>query len=335
MSLDNKVDEVIDEISEKKDETLEKIEEDIQDLKSDVEDKISDTEDQIKDENDKLVNDVQSVDFDESKTNEISDNSVDTISEDITTAKKKGTIHKPIIIAGIIVVAAVLAFLVYYFFFHTTIVNAGNSAWEFKATDGYTYYYTFSKDGKSIMSLGSIDFVGEYQISKEEVASGEECNVITISQYYGEITGSYSFKIEGSKITGSQVLTLTPLNGNGTGELVLKQSSKPSLQSLIKKNSDAKIDENIIGDWVYTFEDYGLNYSFSFTKDGIMTINQYDSIIYNGFYSAENGKISYTFFTTEENTQDIDYSCDGNTLNILDLVCTRANAATSNQVANK
>ena len=232
--------------------------------------------------------------------------------------KKKSPLQVPIIIACVILITAVLGFFGYMAFFAHSIVGD----WDYKGDDDFNYHYTFDREGKVTMTLGSIEFVGQYA-----TVPSEDVMKANINLYYGEIGGELEYDVTGSKILNNQVLTFS--SGESTKQL--KQSSKINFNEILSVPEDHKVDENLIGEWDYTFEDYNVNYKFVFKKDGTMQINQYDSVIYNCAYSAENNNIKCTFITTEETTQDIEYSCDGTVLEIMGLRCTRAGASTADQ----
>lgn len=235
--------------------------------------------------------------------------------------KKKGALQKTIIIAACILLTAVIAFFVYYAFFAHSIVGD----WDYKSED-LTYHYKFKNDGTVTMSLGSVEFVGQYA-TESNTEGGMN---ITVNLYYGEIGGEMTYEITGSRILGNQVLTLK----NGATEQTLTQSTQVNFKKMLDVPEENKIDENLIGEWEYTFEDYGgITYKFIFNKDGTMQINQYDSVIYNCVYSADGSNINCSFLTTEETTQDIPYTCDGTTLDIMGLKCLRSGAATADQAA--
>ena len=235
--------------------------------------------------------------------------------------KKKSPVQKTIIIAAIILVVAVIGYFVFYAFFAHSIVGD----WSYTGSDEFEYHYSFDKSGKVTMTLGTIEFAGEYSTTKTD----EGMNT-TINLYYGEIGGDLSYTVSGSKILGNQVLTLK----GGETDKVLTQTGKLNFKEILPVPEDHKVDESLIGEWEYTFEDYQVTYKFIFNNDGTMQINQNDSVIYNCVYSAESGKITCKFVTTEETEQEIEYSCDGTTLNIMGLTCSRAGQSTVNQVSN-
>ncbi|MBQ0098160.1 MAG: hypothetical protein KBS62_04425 [Oscillospiraceae bacterium] len=231
--------------------------------------------------------------------------------------QKKPALQIPIIIAICIVVGALLGFGIYYGFFAHTV----NGIWEYKASDENTYYYTFKDENIVSMTMGTIDFNGEYSVT-----SADGSQTLMIGQYYGELSGEYTMTISGSRLFGNQVMTLKTADGT---ETTLKQSSTP--KSPLTVSPDFKADEKLVGDWEYVFEDYGISYKFSFTADGKMQINQYDMIVYNCVYTTDGSNIKCTFFTTEETTEDIEYSFEGDSLIIMGIKCERVGASTPSQ----
>ncbi len=235
--------------------------------------------------------------------------------------KKKPSLQIPIIIAICIVVGALLGFGIYYGFFAHTV----NGTWAYTASDENTYYYTFKdeKDEKIVsMSMGTIDFNGEYSVTSADNST----QTLMIGQYYGELSGEYTMTISGSRLFGNQVMTLKTTDGT---EFTLKQASMP--KSPLTVSPDFKADEKLVGDWEYVFEDYGISYKFSFTADGKMQINQYDAFIYNCVYTTDGSVIKCTFFDTEERTEEMEYSFDGDSLVIMGIKCERVGASTPSQ----
>lgn len=249
---------------------------------------------------------------------------------EITPTKKKRLLNTPIIIAICVLAAAIVGLIVCLFVFG----NGVTGTYEMTGSDGYTYYYTFAKDNKVTMNFGTISFVGEYenQISEE---SGEK--TIFVNQYYGELYGSYTYEISGNNFFGTKTIVLTPtedtsqMTGN-TEPITLTKAKAPTPKDLLKKPENFTTDEQIIGDWEYNFEDYGVKYVFTFKNDGTMQINQYDSIIYDCVYTVDSNKVVCTFYTSEETSQELEYTCDGETLNIMGLSCHRVGAETVNEV---
>lgn len=247
--------------------------------------------------------------------------------------KKKSALQVPIIIALCIVIGALLGFGIYYGFFAHTV----NGTWECKvpknellydstaeeSEDAYdTFYYTFKDDGVVTMTMGTIDFNGEYSVTSNE----DGTQTIMIGQYYGTISGEYTMTISGSRLFGNQVMKLVAADGT---EVELNQSSVP--KDILKKADDFKADEKLIGEWEYVFEDYGISYKFVFNADGTMQINQYDAFIYNCVYTTDGSVIECTFYTTEEQTEEIEYSFDGDSLIIMGLKCERVGESTPSQ----
>lgn len=232
--------------------------------------------------------------------------------------KKKPALQIPIIIAICIVVGALLGFGLYYGFFAHTV----NGTWAYTASDENTYYYTFKDENIVSMSMGTIDFNGEYSVTSAD----DSAQTLMIGQYYGELSGEYTMTISGSRLFGNQVMTLK--NTDGT-EFTLKQASMP--KNPLTVSPDFKPDEKLVGDWEYVFEDYGISYKFSFTADGKMQINQYDAFIYNCVYTTDGSTIKCTFFDTEERTEEMEYSFDGDSLVIMGIKCERVGASTPSQ----
>lgn len=240
-----------------------------------------------------------------------------------TPQKKKRFIMVPVIIAACILVGALLGYFIYNaFFLHEpegtwVYTYVAEGADESEAVD---FYYTFEKDGTCLMRVGTISYIGSYTKSK-----GDEGNSLLINQYYGVFAGEYTYTVSGSKLLGNQELTLY----YGDTEYTMNQAKVKN--DLITVSDDFVADENLVGEWEYVFPDYNVSYKFTFNADGTMQINQYDFYIYDCVYTTDGSTISCTFFTTEEVTEEIEYTCDGNTLTMLGMPFSRVGAATSDE----
>ena len=231
--------------------------------------------------------------------------------------KKKIHLQIPIIISSCILIGAILGFLIFNLFF----LHSPLGTWSITTEDDITYYYTFEKDNSLRMTIGSIDYVGKYALAE---ADGKK--TVNIDQYYGAFSGQYEYSITGSKILGNQEFHLT----NGDQEYTLTRAKIPN--NVLTVSEDFKEDKNLTGEWVHVFEDYGgLTYKFIFNKDGTMQINQYDTYIYNCTYTCDGSNIECTFYSLEPVTENIEYSCDGKTLKIMGIECTRAGESTADQ----
>lgn len=280
---------------------------------------------------------VDKTDCDSQALEQEQNNENQDIKEDIflqKPVKKKSRIKVPVIIASCILIGAIIGFLVFSLFF----LHSPLGTWSIKTEDGITYYYTFekgintndiiemnnnnSKTNKNLrMTIGSIDYIGSYATFESD---GKK--MIEIQQQYGAFSGQYEYKITGSRIFGNQEFHLI----NGDQEYTLTRAKIPN--NLLTVSEDFKEDKNLTGEWEHVFEDYGgLTYKFIFNKDGTMQINQYDTYIYNCTYTCDGSNIKCTFYSLEPVTEDIDYSCDGETLTIMGLECTRAGKSTVDQ----
>lgn len=315
--------EEIEEVTETLDDEIkepEEIEEEVKAREEEIIAEINEVE-RITDGNIINIADEETADFSEENVEDIVSDIKEEFSEienSLQTEKKKPALQIPIIIAVCIVVGALLGFGIYYGFFAHTV----NGTWEYKASDENTYYYTFKDKNIVSMSMGTIDFNGEYSVTPGENST----QTLMIGQYYGELSGEYTMTISGSKLLGNQVMTLKTTDGS---EFTLKQTSMP--KSPLKVSPDFKADEKLVGDWEYVFEDYGVSYKFSFTADGKMQINQYDAFVYNCVYTTDGSTIKCTFFTTEETTEEIEYSFEGDSLIIMGIKCERVGASTPSQ----
>ncbi|MBQ3418013.1 MAG: hypothetical protein IJH32_09320 [Ruminococcus sp.] len=264
-------------------------------------------------------------------TEDIKDNSVDTeeiveetsdsteteefeseeTAEDSPKKKKKFFLQTPIIIAACIVLGTLLGYFLFVGFF----LHDPAGLWSVSDDEGTTYYYEFKDDGSCVMTIGTIDNIGAYYKSQTETGDS-----IYINQYYGMFAGEYNYTITGSRLLGNQKMILET---NGYEYELTQVGSK---ENLLEKPVDFIPNEELLGEWEYLIPEYGVSYTFTFNKDGTMLYNQADTVIYTATYTVDDENVHMTFFTNEEQTVDLPYHFDGDTLNLMELECHRVGA---------
>ncbi len=207
---------------------------------------------------------------------------------------KKHIIQKPIIIAGVIVVCFVLVYFVLTAFFNSSIegtwvlVQENSGATYDEATGEGVTYYTFDKDGKVTVSVGTITQTSTYTTSELEGTKYVESTNL--------FSGSY--EISGNIFTG-RTFTLTV---EGVDKPYIFKSAAVKSPKL-KVPEDFKPNDKLTGKW--NMPDYGITYEFS--DDGTAVVEMYGMITYKGVYSAGDDKIKLTYFADKETTIDIPY----------------------------
>lgn len=239
--------------------------------------------------------------------------------ETVSTAKKKKfPLQVPVIIAACIVLGALLGYFLFVGFF----LHDPSGLWKVSDEEGTTYYYEFKDDGTCIMTIGTIDNVGAYYKSKNETGDS-----IYINQYYGMLAGEYTYRITGSRLLGNQKMYLD------YSDYTYELDQVGSKENPLTKPVDFTPNEELLGDWEYIIPEYNVSYTFTFNKDGTMVYNQADTVIYNATYTVDDSNVHMTFFTSEEQTVDLPYKFDGETLELMELKCHRPGAeATADEV---
>ena len=233
--------------------------------------------------------------------------------------KKKGLFQVPVLISLFIVLGALLGYFIFVsFFMHTP-----QGLWTIQDDDGNTYYYEFDDDGTCVMTIGTIDNIGAYYQTYTETGDA----VLYINQYYGMLAGNYTYSIKGSRLLCNQVMSL---DYNGYTYELTQIKNK---EELLTKPEGFIPNEELLGEWEYVIPEYGVSYTFTFNDDGTMIYNQADTIIYNAVYTVDDEYVHMVFFTDSEQTVDLPYSFEGDTLNLMELECHRVGApATNDQV---
>lgn len=235
--------------------------------------------------------------------------------------KKKRTIYLPIIISAVIVIGALLG----YFIFVTFFTTSEEGTWVYQDSEGMTYYYTFdsSAEGNIVtMNVGTVYYYGTYESSVTE-----ESNNLSVTLYAGEVSGEFTYTVDGYKLFGNSVLTLT----NGESTLTLKQADRPEVDDLIQVDENHKIDEALIGDWEFSFPEYGIKYSLTFNDDGSMLFNQFDMISYYCVYTVEDSVIKFSFYGDEKIENELEYSFKGSELIFMDANWTKVDPASKDE----
>ncbi len=238
-----------------------------------------------------------------------------------TKTKKKFPLQKTIVIALCILLAAVAAYFALSIFTPTV-----EGTWKYESEDGYTFYYTFDEKGEEKqcnMNIGTIHFNGTY-----EVAIGEEADTVTVTAYAGYINGSYTYTIQGNRLIGNRVLTLTSEDGT---TLTLNQTKKTKDSDFVKPAEDFEPVEKLLGEWQFDYEEYGVSYKLIINDDGTLIYDQFGMQEIHCAYTADEKTVNLSFFETELITQEEEYYFDGDQLIFLGINWTKAGESTADE----
>lgn len=236
-------------------------------------------------------------------------------------AKKKFPLQVPVIIAACILVVAIIGFLAVSIFTPTV-----EGTWLYESEDGFKFYYTFDETSDSnecVMSLGTVYFPGFYETSVSEDAKS-----VSVSVYAGYVNGNYTYDIDGVRLFGNRVLTLTGEDGT---VLTLTQQKKPKDSDYIKPDKNFEPVEELVGEWEFLYEEFGESYKLTINDDGTMVFDQFGLQEIHFTYTADDSKINLSFFETESINQEEEYYFKDNQLIFLGLNWSRAGESTADQ----
>ncbi|MBQ2971818.1 MAG: hypothetical protein IJE16_04655 [Ruminococcus sp.] len=236
-------------------------------------------------------------------------------------SKKKFPLQTPIIIAACILVAAIIGFFAINLFTPTV-----EGSWKYESEEGYTFYYTFDEKADTkecVMSFGTVYFPGFY-----EETVGEESNTVSVSLYTGYINGNYTYSIEGNKLFKNRVMTLTAEDGT---VITLTQAKEPKDKDYIQPDENFTPVEELIGEWEFVYEEYGVSYKLSINDDGTMSFNQFDLQEIHFVYTADESVINLSYCQDEVTTQEEEYYFEGDQLIFMGLNWSRVGESTADQ----
>lgn len=245
----------------------------------------------------------------------------DTVEEVTVKAKKKFPLQAPIIIGICILLVAVVAYFAISIFTPTV-----EGTWLYESEDGYSFYYTFDEKADEkicVMNIGTIYFPGTY-----DLAISEESKTVSVSTSAGYINGSYTYAIEGVKLFGNRVLTLTGEDGTA---LTLTQTKKTKDSDFVKPAEDFKPVEALVGEWEFVYEEYGVSYKLTINEDGTLVYDQFGMQEIHCAYTADEKTINLSFFETELITQEEEYYFDGDQLIFLGINWSKVGESTADQ----
>ena len=235
--------------------------------------------------------------------------------------KKKFPLQTSIIIALCILLATAVAFFAISIFTPTV-----EGTWSYESEEGYTFYYTFDEkagETECMMNIGTIYFPGTY-----EVAVTDEASTVTVSTYAGYVNGNYTYSIEGIRLLGNRVLTLTGEDGT---VLTLNQTKKTKDSDFVKPAEDFTPVEAIVGEWEFIYEEYGVSYKLTINDDGTLVYDQFGMQEIHCAYTADDSTINLSYFETELISQEEEYYFDGDQLIFLGINWSKVGESTADE----
>ena len=255
------------------------------------------------------------------ETSEVSDTDVQ------AQVSKKSFIQIPIIISIVLVALVALGFFVVKAFFNTSIVGTWLYTYtaspdEVAISNGdydIDYYYAFEKDGTASVTLGTIKYVGSYEVTYSDD------NVASIEVYIpNTMQGTFEYTVTGNLFTG-RTLTLT----NTYYETNTVLTSIDYVVPEIEHEKDFEPNEKLTGTWIY---DDGYNtLKYVFNEDGTAEYIENDYVYVTGYYSYTDDLITLDYYALEPTPMELTYQFVDDTIVINGIQCVRESAASSDE----
>ncbi|MBE6823817.1 MAG: hypothetical protein E7513_00570 [Ruminococcaceae bacterium] len=237
-------------------------------------------------------------------------------------SKKKFPLYIPVIIAACIVVLALVGYFAVSLFVPTI-----EGTWKYVSEeDQLEFYYTFDETAEGAMcemNIGTIHFPGTYELSEADTTK-----TVSISVYAGYIYGNYAYEVEGNKLFGERVLTLTGEDGS---TITLTQAKQPKDSDYIVPDENFEEVEALTGEWEYYYPEYDAAMKLTINSDGTMIYDQFGYQELHCVYTADDSVIKLSFFETEIIAQEEEYYFDNDQLIFLGLNWTRVGDTTPDQ----
>lgn len=240
---------------------------------------------------------------------------------------KKSFIQIPIIISIVLVALVALGFFVVKAFFNTSIVGTWLYSYtaspdEVTISNGdydIEYYYAFEKDGTASVTLGTIKYVGSY-----EIVYSEE-NVPSIEVYIpNTMQGTFEYEVTGNMFTG-RTLTLTNTYYESTTTLTSIDYEAPE----IEHEEDFEPDEKLTGTWIY---DDGYNtLKYVFNEDGTAEYIENDYVYVTGYYTYTDDTVTLDYYALEPTPMELTYQFVDDTIVINGIQCVRESEASADE----
>lgn len=214
--------------------------------------------------------------------------------------KKRPFIQMPVIISLCLVVLSLLAFFAYKIFW---IAEPEGVTWVWSSeTDDVNWYYEFKDDNVFKAYVGSFEITANYTKDKSDDAVSK----LTVSADvpYAQSLGciffgnEINYNITGSRLAGSQEMTITYPDDPEGQEFVLTQTKErePDLEL----PDDFKENTELTGEWVNIYSTDDAKQTIVFNDDGSMTLAE-SYTFSNGNYTEIRRNCTYTVGENELN----------------------------------
>lgn len=264
-------------------------------------------------------------------------------------AKKKRVLQGSIIISLVIVALTAVALLVFMLFFNNTITGGWHYLRHIQVSENPSdddfdadYYFEFNSDGTVSYTIGTVTSRGTYSITNDEDGNTVfTCDLVDSASYSPMFYGKYTYEITGNAFSGR---TLT-LKSTEYDQLQFEMTSGGYTAPELKHEQEFKPNDALIGTWVYEQDGYVLTYESN--ADGtacysekVSTVNPYTGMMQNidvsinGIYDLSKDKITLLYYfakTDKPGKMEINYSLDGNTLEINNLKFQKQDPASVDQ----
>ena len=255
-----------------------------------------------------------------------------------TSEKKKAPfIQAPVIISMCLVIVSLLAFFAYRIFW---IAEPEGVLWTWSSeTDDVNWYYEFKDDNVFKAYVGSFEVTANYSKDK----SNEEVNKLMVSANvpYASSMGcvffgsEINYTITGSRIGGSQEMTITYPDDPEGQEFVLKQTDKRD--SDLELPDDFTEDKDLTGEWINTYSTADAKQTIVFGDDGSMILAEsytfsdgsFTEIRRNCTYTVDNNEINITWVSEEPVVHHSTYEIKDGVLNLDGATYYRADGAST------
>lgn len=194
--------------------------------------------------------------------------------------------------------------------------NGDDFAGAWQITDGTgsqyeSFVFLFDGHGSADLIVGNMGYCGKYTFGTGEAGTETEGKDLFDCHLMFGINGTYTYEINDEKAV------LTDID---TGETTTI-SKVISFDCIPIPDENPVVDEALFGAWLSDNGEY-----YYFDKNGIMYQNQFSTMFIYAAYSAKDGKLTATYLMNEENTDEYNYSVEGDTLTLDEYTYTRISA---------
>lgn len=289
----------------------------------------------IEDEEDKHFDDISEA---EEKSSRWLNNEI----EEEKPKKKRPFIQIPVIISLCLVVASLLAYFGYQLFF---IAEPEGVTWVWSSeTDNVNWYFEFKDKNVFKAYVGSFEITANYAKDKtdEEISKMTVTADVPYAQSLGCIFfgSEFQYKIEGSRLSGDQKMTISYPEDSSAQEFVLTQTNEH--EAPLELPEDFKGDDALTGEWVNIYSSDTAKQTIVFNEDGSMTLAEtytftdgsFSEIRRNCTYTVGDNEIDITWKAEETVVHHSDYSIKNGILTLDGAEYYRAdnNPATADEV---